>query len=315
MAASENETRYPETTEFIYSVCAKRLKARKLLLGLTDAKIAAGGYDRKVVSRIINGTRTRNNPFLITPAYVKPLLENLKFESEVELFWGDVNDESFIKLFFCNLVTDILDESFWSKSEARVDLIQRVLLDDVRYAKIYPTISSEFEYKISEEIYDPISPFADVSGGEQVSPAERKEARQNAILRLFKNTRPIEMFQRFFQETNDRGENRGFKGLGGKRLDDFVNDSVMPFMRARMPKENSLGLRVYNIIASDVTRKVEAEFANMQREAAGFEKYTSPEQDEVFNALVEAAKGYIQKLGDLQERLDALLRKEKFGNT
>ena len=96
MAVSESESKYPLTTDFIYSACAKRLKERKMALRLTDAEIAAEGYDRKVINRILNNTKTRNNPYLIPPTYVKPLVDNLKLESGFELFWGSSENEGFI---------------------------------------------------------------------------------------------------------------------------------------------------------------------------------------------------------------------------
>ena len=322
MATSESETRYPETTGFIYRECAKRLKERKLSLKITDAEIAAGGYDRKVVSRILNDKKTRNNPYLIPPAYVRPLMKKLELASEVELFWGDIDDEHFIETLFCNLVTDILDESdwnehyldepYWSKNEARIDIIQKVLLDSVAYARIYPTLSSSFEYESPEGVLYPISPLADLRSGEQVTPADRKQIRRGAILRLFKNTRPVEMFRAFFRKANDRGENQGFSRLY-KRLDDFVDKSLMPFMQKNNPVEVSLGIRVFGIVSADMARYVEMGLVNAQRTAAGFGSSTSSEHDEILESLMVSGRDYISRIEGLQVRLDALHQNEKFG--
>ena len=323
MATSESETRYPETTGFIYRECARRLKERKLSLKITDAEIAMGGYDRKVVSRILNGKKTRNNPYLIPPAYVRPLMEKLELASEVELFWGDINDEDFIEMLFCSLVTEILDESdwnehyldepYWSKSEARIDVIQKVLRDSVAYAQVYPTLSSSFEYESSEGVYYPISPYANLSRVEQVTPAERKQIRQAAILRLFKNTRPFEMFRAFFRETNNRGENRGFRRLD-KRLDGFVEASLMPFMQKNNPGEDSLGIRVFSIVSADMARYVETGLVYAQRTAAGFGNSTSSEHYEILESLMVSGRDYIRRIEGLQVRLDALHQNEKFGH-
>ena len=322
MAVSENETKYPLTTDFIFSTCAKRLKERKLSLRLTDSEITAGEYDRKVINRIINATRTRNNPYLIPPVYIKPLVENLRFGSEAEMLWGDINDEGFIETLFCHLVNDVLDEAewnescfeepYWSAHKTRVDIIQRVLLDDVRYARVYPTLNSSYEYESPEGILCPISPFADVTDSKQVSPSERKRIRGDAIRRLFQNTRPIEMFRAFFEEKNERGENRGYSRLD-KRLEGFLNAKLMNFMREHTPGEDSLGLRVYGMVETDMSRYVEAKYANAERVAAGFDKYTTPEMDEVIKSLMLAGKQYIERIEDLQVRLDKLHRYEKFG--
>ena len=320
MSVSARVEKYPLTIRFIYSTCAQRLKKRKLSLSLVDAEIAEGVYDRKVVNRIMNNTRSRNNPYLIPPAYVKPLAEELGLESDYELFWGDMNNEDFTESLFCKLVTDILDESdwnenywdepYWSKNIARVDMIQKVLLDDVAYAKVFPSLGSRYEYESPEGIYYPLSPLAYVNDDEQVPPSERKQVRQNAIIRLYRNTRPVEMFRAFFEEVNSRGENRGFSKLD-KRLDGFVDKSLMPFMNEHKPGEDSLGLRVYGIVSVDIARHVDAELANAQRIAAGFESYTDIEQDEIHWALMAAGKDYIDKIEALQARLDALHRREK----
>jgi len=323
MAVSENEIKYPLTTGFIYSTCAKRLKERKLALSLTDSEIAAGdNLDRKVVNRIINGTRTRNNPFLIPPAYVKPLVENLMFASEVEMLWGDINDEGFIETLFCHLVNDVLDEDewndmyfeepYWSKAKARVDIMQKVLLDSVAYARVYPTVDSSFEYESPEGILYPISPFADVTDSKQVSPSERRRIRDDAIRRLFQNTRPIEMFRAFFEETNERGENKGYSRLD-KRLEGFLSNNLIPFMKDNMPDEKSLGLRVYAMVEADMARYVETWLINAQRAAAGFDSSTCLEHDEILKSLIVAGRDYIEQIEGLQVRLDVLMRKEKFG--
>jgi len=322
MAVSENETKYPLTTDFIYSSCAKRLKERKLSFRLTDSEIAAGdNLDRKVVNRILNNTKTRNNPYLIPPAYVRPLMETLEYASEVEMLWGGINDEGFIETLFCHLVNDVLDEDewndmyfeepYWSKGKARVDIIQKVLLDSVAYAKVYPTISSSFEYE-SKGILYPISPFTDVTDSKQFSPSERKRIRGDAIWRLFQNTRPVEMFREFFEETNERGENKGYSRLD-KRLDGFLNSSLMTFMKDNMLDETSLGMRVYGIVSADMARHVETGLINAQRMAAGFDSSTSPEHDEILKSLIVAGRDYIEQIEGLQVRLDVLMRKEKFG--
>jgi len=204
------------------------------------------------------------------------------------------------------------DEPHWSMSEARIDVIQKVLLDSVAYARIYPTLNSSYEYKSPGGIYYPISPYPDVSGCGQVTPAECKKIRQFAILRLFKNTRPVEIFKAFFREISDRGENRGFSRLY-KRLAGFVDKSLIPFMKENSPGEDSLGIRVYGIVSADIARYVETGLVNAEREAAGFGGCTEPEQDEILGLLMMAGSDYIRRIEDLQERLDALHRNEKFG--
>ena len=309
---SEQESKFPKTTGYIYSRCAGRLKNRKLELVLTDDEIA-GDYDRKVVNRILNNTRTRNNPYLIPPAYAPLLVHKLKLKDECELFWGGEDDKDFIEPLFCNLLTDILDQSPWSESNNTIDdIIVKVLLDDVRYACIYPTVSASFEAVGPEGDYVSISPYADVNKEKQITYAQREQIRHNAILRLFKNTRPIEMFREFFREVNDLGENRGFSRLD-KRLDGFVEKSLLPFLKDNLPDEKSLGMRVYSIVASDLTNYVESELVNLQRESHGFERFSSPERDEILGLLMSAGKDYIGKIEKLQGKLDALLRKEKFG--
>ena len=319
MSILEIESKYPQTTEFIYSECATRLKQRKLELRLTDAEIAeGGGYDRKVVNRIFNNTKTRNNPYLIPPAYSTPLVNKLNLKDDTELFWGNMG-EAYIESLFCNLLTDILDE--WKYSEdvykgkpfgsAKADIIETVLLDDVRYARIYSVVAG-FEAVGPDKDYIPLSPYADIKNEKQMSYAERNKVRENAIQRLFKNTMPLAMFRDFFQGMNDAGENKGFSRLE-KRLDTFVDKSLLPFLKANIPDEKSLGMRVYSIVAADLANYVESGLINQMRESHGFEKFSSPECDEILKSLMSSGIAYVSRLEKLQDRLDALHRKEKFG--
>jgi len=150
-----------------------------------------------------------------------------------------------------------------------------------------------------------------VTDSKQISPSERKRIRGDAIRRLFRNTRPIEMFRAFFEETNERGENRGFSRLD-KRLEGFLNNSLMPFMKDNMPDEASLGIRVYGIVSADMARYVETGLTNAQMTAAGFGSSTGSEHDEIIGVLMSAGRDYIEQIEGLQVRLDVLMRKEKF---
>lgn len=308
-------TKFPETTGYIYSACAKRLKERKLLLGLTDAEIAMD-LDKKIINRIINNRRSLNNRFLVPPAFSKPLVDKLKLKSDYELYWSDVEDEEFIETVFCNLITDILDESdwneaywdepYWSKNSERVDLIEKVLLDYVPYAKIFPSVIQTYETVNANGDYIPISPLAYLNGGEHPSFSEHRQTRQNAIKRLFLNTRPTELFISFFQGTSS------FSKID-KKLDAFVDKSLMPFMKDNLPKESSLGLRVHSIISADISNYVELGLVNSVRTEHGFDNYGTPEYVEILQTLTSAGREYISRIEELQAQLDALHQKEKFG--
>lgn len=327
----EKEPKYELTTEFIFSVCAKRLKERKLSLNLTDADIA-GDYDRKVVNRIINNTRTRNNVYLIPPAYVYPLMNKLEIHNDYELFWGDAQDEEFIEEVFCNLLKDIylkacldvnnrqthLEDSSYcceAPTDAMINdaIIDEVLLDDVSYAKYYYTYVNDISIDGGFAYEFPIVPLAYVNNGEVDIHEGYDELdfdeilRENAMHRLFRNTRPIEMFRSFFKETNNRGENKGFSKLD-KRLDNFVNKSLMPFLKDNMPDETSLGKRVHSIVSTDISNYVKSGYVNSQSTECG--RCTSPEYDAVLKSLMSAGKDYINRIETLQAQLDEFCRKE-----
>jgi len=87
----------------------------------------------------------------------------------------------------------------------------------------------------------------------------------------------------------------------------------MPFLKDNIPDEKSLGMRVYSIVAADITRYTESELVNLMRESHGFDRFSSPELDEILQSLMSAGMGYISRIEKLQARLDALHRKEKFG--
>lgn len=295
------EMKYGRTTEYIFMKAAERLKARKCSLQITNTEIAKlGKYDPKIIGRIMNNRRMRNNKYLIPPAYVEPLVKKLEFNSDTELFWGDIqSDDTYMKPMFVNLLQDLLDQG-----GDYANLIESVLIDDVSYAKI----SASIKYIGIEEDKAYFSPVSFVENEERTAFQQLKESQSFAILRLYEQKFPREIFLQFFTERDNTGINKGFRRLE-KRLDEFVNKNLRLFLQANKANENSLGFRAYSIIKMDMVNKSELEVSKSYMSPEAMYYHTDDEYDEILTSLVLAGEKYIKQVEKIQSKLDKLRNK------
>lgn len=138
---------YKNSSNIIYKYTADRLKRRREVLKLTNdviskkkifvleesyndwatdesesekfvqkANFQKTKFDSVIISRILNnergklGNRNSPNPYLIPPAYVDLLVEQLQFVDKYELFWGaEIEQETIVSSFYLKLIEEILD--------------------------------------------------------------------------------------------------------------------------------------------------------------------------------------------------------------
>ncbi|MGX7367179.1 hypothetical protein [Enterococcus casseliflavus] len=115
---------FQETSQFIYSLAAKRIYSKKksmdvtyyILAGYADQidyeqSIKKTGYDHKMINKIALGKTNRNNRYLIPDMYVDLLTDKLEFKSKHDLLWGD-NEEikKYAPILFEHLLSDCLEE-------------------------------------------------------------------------------------------------------------------------------------------------------------------------------------------------------------
>lgn len=321
-------------SELIYSTIAKRLKGKKDLLKLTNEQIAGWKekkklvkkayidptgqgedepaiykivkiktkFDPQMISRILNNNknapkgRTSPNPTLIpTPrnntdnGYYGILQQNLKFDSICEMLWGTREEKKdFTPLIFISLITDLLNmENDFSKE------IKEILVDFIPYAKN----QTFFEMFITQEIEMPLLPNQELYKipayfygiKEDVINEDHFLVQFEAIGYLY--AKCGQDFEEIFNEFIDKRSN--LKNLN-RDLRDFSLNSLKKVLNGYKPNENSLGLRVRNLLISDW--KAQAEFIFHETETT-----SSKGTDDVRKFLIDCSLRYIQNLKDIQQ--------------
>lgn len=280
-------------------------------------------FDPQMISRILNNNknapkgRTSPNPSLIpTPrnntddGYYGILQRNLKFESICDMLWGTRKEKKdFIPLIFICLITDLLDmENDFSKE------IKEILVDFIPYAKN----QTFFEMFITQEIEIPLLPnqeshekpayFHGIKEKSYKIPAyfygikendiyeDRSLIRFEAIKYLY--AKCVQEFEGIFNEFIDERSN--LKNLN-RDLSDFALNSLKKMLNGYKPNENSLGLRVRNLLISDW--KAQAKFIFPE-----IEKTSSKDTNDVRKYLIDCSLQYIHNLEDIQQ---IIIRNEK----
>ncbi len=121
---------FQETSQFIYSLAAKRIYSRKKSMKVTYYKLAGyanqidyetstekTGYDPKMINKIALGKTNRNNRYLVPDMYVDLLTNKLNFSNKHDLLWGNTEEikQYAPKSFEC-LLKDCIEEDVKIKS-------------------------------------------------------------------------------------------------------------------------------------------------------------------------------------------------------
>lgn len=231
--------------ENFYKAIAKRVSEKVKRSGLSLSSIYPN--DPKLVSHIQNCKRTKNNPYLLTNAVIETwdsdgspygLLHKLPFSSTKEILWGTEDEiESYQQPLFVALIEILLGD----KSD--ID-INELLYDYIPYAKwatyweiLYESETPNQYPAILWGIYED-----DVCGNLDCS-------RESAILFLWdKCGRDFKI-----EFTNFINEIDSFKKIDCKFKNDFIEKRFMPLLKKYKPGSESLGLRVRNLILSDLS--------------------------------------------------------------
>lgn len=89
---SVNSRPYLKTCELIYQLASQRIGEKYRKWEADNPKYNTQSQffpeDRKLIGRVLNCIRTKNNPYLITPKIQEAIIENLDFTDVNELYWG-----------------------------------------------------------------------------------------------------------------------------------------------------------------------------------------------------------------------------------
>lgn len=280
---------YEETKQYIFSEIGKRVKKKKKEKKLTyyqlagyknkedymgslkgqgednevDKQFRYNKFDYSLITNIAGGRAyPKKNPNLVPDLYIEHLSEKLGFYSGKELLWGDLEKDSSLQLnIFRNLFNDIL----LGTDEDMKETYNSQLLDYVPYSEYY-TYWQMFETGEIDMPKFPNSNYTIPGYFYQIKPdttvGQYTIQKENAInytwykfdtmlLKLINNFLEND-FKVKFQNVNNNSSSNVLYTLKklNKKLDDLAQ-RIQLFFRENALNENSLGLRVRNIIVSD----------------------------------------------------------------
>lgn len=320
---------YTETKDYIFSEIGKRVHAKKYELNLTYYQLAGyenkadydghqkdltkdskedrqqryAKYDLSIIKNIAGGKAyPQKNPNLISDSLLLHLTEKLEFQSELDLLWGDFQNNDLIKLFFEKIFIEIL----YGDDKRLEEMYHNILIDYVPYAEY----RSYWQMFISCEIEMPKLPYSqyDMSGyfyqiKEDNIFEKYKDIQKSAIEFLYyKHESQIKLlFANFIHE-----EGHSLKKLNRKLT--ILVSHLTDMLQTLLPNEDSLGLRVRNIIISDYKK-----FGTLiAKELVGEKRMTL--EDSTMKLLVESSLTYIMQLKRVQVVELEVIRGIKFSS-
>ena len=309
---------YKESKEYIFSEIGKRIKRQMKELHFTYYQLAGynnkadyeshqkdekhdskedkisryGKLDYSILVNIANGkAHPKKNPNLMSDYQILYLSKKLRLDKS-KLIWGDFENSDFPKKLFIKLLLDTLygeDKSLQTK-------LNDILIDYVPYAKYH----SFWQFFVVAEIDTPRLPNSKYSLSSffynirEDEIFERYEPIQmNAIEFIFyKYDEQILKIIRDFLKLNFYVDDEYSLKKIDKKLTKLVSQ-LMNFFSENMPNEDSLGLRVRNIIISDYKK-----FGSLIAKKLSGEQFELKELNQ--KLLVESSLAYIADLERVQ---------------
>ncbi len=274
---------FKNTIDYIYSMCAKRVSEK-----IADKKLKLHEIypsDPKQISWIQNNKRTKNNRYLVSPAvlykYDKDygtvgIIPKLGFKNCMEVLWGTEKEiDSYLPTLFCNIMNDLLTD------EIDVDIdINNLLCDYIPFAKY----SAYWDILFKTENQFPAI-FFGIKEDTVVKHIDN--ARDKAIEHLFHKCK--EDFKNSYIEF--ASDTISFSKMD-KIFVEYCTQSIIPFLKKYIPAEDSLGLRVKNLISADLSKVAKLMTTTENR---GLE--------DIQRRLIHASTAYIDQLESIQASL------------
>lgn len=294
--------------KFFYQKASIRIEARIKESNLTYYQIHRN--DTKQLSRIVNYQKDfdlkRNNPFLINNSVMDSSYQDevtskmipcgllntpeLKFDSKKDILWGtDEEISSYLQDLFILLWNEV------TAKESTYGIDPDVFLFDyIPYAKY----SAYWEILFSQKYGAPISLVKIPEDQINKHPAiiygiyeddvisNIEPAKENALLFLYHNCK--DDFQKCFLDFTKRVDS--FHKINKVFQKDFIETSFLSLLEKHTPNASSLGLRVYNLIKSDI-KHCASLLCNPTNDDSNYKR-----------TLVNASSQYIFILENLQEK-------------
>ena len=271
------------TINYFFKNCSKRIDTRIKKKGLYHYGVYPS--DEKMISRIVKCTLGKNNKYLLTKAVMRDsdnlygLIPRLEFKDEREVLWGkDEEIANNLPDIFFNLICDLLP----CCSDYGIN-IDNILSDYIPYAK-YFTYQQVIEHsKLSPLIYYGIR--------EDTLASEMLDAKERAIDFLYSKPECKGIFAKLFNKFTK--ETLTYTKIDKVLDEKFVRPFFIPLLKKYIPTNDSLGLRVKNLVESDMSKSKDL-ILNHQ---IGRETDSS----EMIKRLIHASSVYIIELEAIQK--------------
>lgn len=273
--------------DFFYERASQRVKDKVIQSKLTAKQIYKP--DHKQISRIINNERNRNNRFLITDAVIQRsvenpetgkyesygLIEKLEFKNEKEILWGtDTEINNYIFDLFKLLFTIVSD-----KDEPYNINRELFLCDYIPYAEC----STYWNI-----LFSPHNKYLAITYGvrEDAIITAIDPARDNALIFLYRKCKNEfhSLFDNFATET------KSFHKIDKIFKENFIEKMFIPMLNKYTPDSSSLGLRVRDLILSDLSHCASIVYRDTQTEL------------DYKTKLINASSTYILALEEIQSQ-------------
>lgn len=280
-------------SEYIFEITAKRIKNRILSSGLRYIDIYPP--DDKLICKIANNNRGKNNPYLIPDTVLNKsenefsLLntEELNFKEPTDVLWG-TNEE--IRVYAPTLFS-LLIELIKSDSAINFD-IDSLLCDYIPYARI----CAFWDVFFSNDHSNPRFSFCELNGLILNFPAFAYGVSEDEIFGSYDKTRDdaisflynrccddfIKILLEFTKKT------LSFKKIDKVIKKSFVIDKLVPMLINYYTPDSSLGLRVKHLIYEDISYIAPLVF------------HRELDNQELRTELLVAALDYAVKLEEIQ---------------
>lgn len=282
------EIYFNKTKDFIYRNCVRRVENKRLEKKLPQ--IALCRDDKTLVSYFFNCKLTSNNQYLVTKKlldYTSDIIGSrtgavpiFEFENIHEVLWG--NDKEFednLSTIFSLLVFDILDSSTKDK-----DFLEYVLCDNIIYSKYFSFRNIKDKYNVSLlenfAVYDELvndqhmSNYLDIA----IKYLYHKPAFHSKFKEIFL----------FFTKSHD-----DYTHIDDRLYKEFI-PNLYELLDNYKPTATSLGIRVKNLIDTDIIKAIEQIDALKNNP-----DFLNTPEAELNKQIVNASSTYICKLEDI----------------
>lgn len=279
MKTSQNKPLiFPNTMELFFSNCATRINNEIITQGKTAKDLYS---DEKLVSRIRHNRRSdKQNRYLLTDTFIQEaLIKSKLFNSKFDVLWG--NEKEITETAFSIFYRIFLDMYSSELKDKYVPITDQVLIDYAPYARslTYHDILKEQNIAHDDLSYGviPDEIFSDLPS-----------SRFLAISFLYKKCQ-FEFLKIFLDFTHNT---TSFFKIDSIFKNNFIDTKFIELIKKYMPTSDSLGLRVQQLIISDISHSKDliAEYPSTNETTA------------LRRELVYLSSEYVFKIMKLQEK-------------